>query len=63
VNAYILSINYDSILETVIFNYSVLNTENLTVPCISKVHSVYDVDVYIEPVTNSSRLLYTFYKN
>jgi len=65
----LLSVNYNNIIGTIIFNYAVLNTENLKVPCISKVQSVSgvfkDIDLYvfIEPKPENSRILYTFYKN
>ena len=61
-----LSVDYDNIVGTIVFNYSVVNTEYLTNPCKSNVQSVSGVFtdikyVLIEPVPNSTRILYSFY--
>jgi hypothetical protein len=63
-----LSVDYDNIVGTIVFNYSVVNTENLTNSCKSNVQSVYGVftdikSVLIQPVPNSTRILYSFYKD
>ena len=63
-----LSINYDDIIGTVNFNYTVVDSEFIVTPVTSKVTSVSgifqnpNINVYIkQSTTNPSRVLYTLY--
>jgi hypothetical protein len=66
----LLSINYNGIVGTVTFNYTVVNSEYLISPCISRVESIsgvfnnIDMYVYIEKIKDTNNtLLYTLYTN
>jgi hypothetical protein len=63
-----LSINYDDIIGTINFNYTVVDSEFIKIPVTSKVTSVSgiftnpNINVYIKQSTsNPNRVLYTLY--
>lgn len=64
-----VNINYKNIVGTLIFNYSVINSDYIKEPVISKVQSVsgifnnIDLNVYIQKVNDTNKVLYTIYSN
>ena len=65
-----LSINYEGIIGTINFNYTVIDSEFIITPvtseasCVSGIFTNPEITIYIEKsTTNPDRVLYTLYSN